>query len=98
VFIGARGCMTAAERRRLDRIQARSEARYAYLLRRVPPEADDEAKARAARRIFADKQLTGLLGEATKMIAPYQPGERRYEKACYEGAWEQFRRRAEREE
>jgi hypothetical protein len=83
-YVGASGCMSPAERRRLNRIQDELEARS----------WDPQNGWKDDR----DPELARLAVRAEGLIAPYAPGGRRYDERCYERAWERFERRVARQE
>jgi hypothetical protein len=89
---GAYGCMPPDVRRRFDRVRDRYEARFAHVVKRLPPGADRKAEEDA---LAADREFGRLAKRISGIIAPYYPGGRKYDMECYERAVERFEGRFE---
>ena len=87
---GAYGCMPREVRRRFDRVSDQYEVRYEQVVARIPPGAERRAENEA---LFADRTAARLLRQLRRIILPYYPGGREYERQCYEREVERYDRR-----
>jgi hypothetical protein len=81
---GAYNCMPADVRRRFDRVYPVFAAHQKKLIARLS--AEDRRKG----TLPADRKLDRLQRRVSRLIAPYYPRGRRFDRACYERAQESY--------